>query len=206
MGKPGYLMLLAPALLLLAGVGLGRVLRGMPRGQAVGLLLVVVALNVGFVQTAVIAAQQAQDRDYRAIVQACAPYAGPDTVVLTTEGRSRSGALPAELAYRPAMYLLPTCDVFLFPLDPLRPRGGGPNEGRNLESYRRTPPVVASARHLLVAPSLLRYLPADARPAQVISNSQGELWEVGVPTGQVVLGADRVEWGPGAAGAPRRKD
>ncbi len=192
LGPPGYLMVLAPPLLLLAGVGMGRALASLGWGRGLGLLVVVLALNGMFLKTTVIDGQQAQARHFREIQAACAPYAGPETVVLTTAGRTRVPR--ADLPFRAAMYLLPECDVFLYPLESTGPIGGMPNEGRGWRSYLRTGPVTVRARWVLVDATLVRYLPPGTQPRLVVSNPEGELWAVEVPRGEVRLESAGVEW------------
>ncbi len=186
LGTPGYMMILAPPLLLLAGLGLGRVLQAGPAARGLALFAVVLALNGFFLHQTILKAQQAQAAHFQEIVAACRPYAGPETVVLTTPGRT--GRPHAELPYRAAMYLLPDCRVFLFPLVEPGAPGGLPNAGYRMQSAIERPPLrLRGLRHLLVGPSHLRYLPPGADFRQVVANPQAEIFLVEVQGAEVVL-------------------
>lgn len=179
-------MLLAPPLLVLAGLGLGRALRAGPRGWGVVLLAVVLVLNGLFLWQTILGAQRAQAAHFQQIVAACRPYAGPQTVVLTTPGRS--GGMHAELPYRAAMYLLPDCRVFLFPLVEPGAPGGLPNAGYQMHSAIERPPVrLRGLRYLLVGPSHLRYLPPGVAFHRLVANPEGEIFLVEVQGAEVVL-------------------
>jgi hypothetical protein len=185
LGTPGYLMIVAPVLLLLAGLGAARFGAGKHGSLQTGLLLgLIVVLNAGFLKYTVLDAQRETERDFRAIQAAGAPYAGPDTAVLTTAGAARLGHV--DLPFRTAMYLFPACPVFLLPLQVPGTPGGIASEGLEMESSIRTPPVAASVRQALVDASLLPLLHGFPSPRLVVSNGQGELWLVPTPGGLVL--------------------
>jgi len=186
LGTLGYMMILAPPPLLLAGLGLGRALCTGPRAWRTALFAVVLAANGLFLQQTIVKAQQSQAADFREIVAACRPYAGPQTAVLTTPGKT-GGAL-AELPFRAAMYLLPDCRVFLFPLVEPKAPGGLPNAGYRMQSAIETPPVrLRGLRYLLVGPSHPAYLPPGTPMRRLVSNPQGEIYLISVEGAEVVL-------------------
>ena len=185
LATPGHLMVLAPAPLLLAGLGLSRLRAGPQGGVRAGMLLgVVVLLNAGFLKLTVVDGHQEQERDLRTIQAACAPYATPDTAVLATLGVAH--AAHADLSFRTAMYLLPECHVFLLPLAAPGTEGGIANEGFRMESSIDRPPVRVPARRALVDASLLKLMHGFPPPRLVVSNDQGEFWLVETPSGVVL--------------------
>ena len=194
LGTPGYLMVLAPVLILLAGIGLARVSAGPSARQSVVqaavLLGVTVALNVGFLKGMVIDAQREEERDFREIQAACAPYAGPETAVLTTAGATH--VRPADLPFRTAMYLLPDCPVFLLPLETPGTEGGIANEGYQMGSSIHRPPLAVPVRRMLVDASLVKLLQGFPPPTRVVSNDEGELWLVET-RGGIVLGNGEIK-------------
>lgn len=188
----GYLMLLAPPLLLLGGVGLARWLNKVGGARAVVLLLVVVLMNGLFLSDTMMKAQRQREGERREIAAACLPYAGPGSVALADfTGPNVSSEERNWLPYRIAMYLLPEVHIFVFPLEAIEWQGYHPNYGHQLQSATVTPPVVlAEVEHLLLLDRrLLQYLPPDTPAELIISNSEAEVYHVPLdPKTPLILG------------------
>jgi len=192
-GRAGYLMLIFPPAVLLAGVGLQRVWQRGGRFQGLSLLLLATAVMAAFCLQVVYGTQRQEERDFRQLAAACQPYLGRQTVALSTAGSIETGLAPERPAwpYRAVMYLLPEVRVFRFPLESVDQMGGGPNAGFGLSSARVTPPVtLPGIRYLLLTDAeLRRFLPPGCLPRQLAANAKGVVLLVALdPTVPLVLG------------------
>lgn len=192
LGSPGYMMFLAPALLLLAGLGLGRVAARAGTTRGIVLVVAVAAINGRFLLDTAVAPVQRDERAHRKIAAACRPYDRPDAVVLTAHRAPDSPeARRYWLSYRLAMYLLPRAHVFAFPLESTRLLGYHPNYGHQLRSLLLSPPVrMPRTRHLLLQDrKLLRWLPPKTPVQPVMVNPEAKVWLVTLdPSVPLVLG------------------
>lgn len=192
LGNPGYMMFVAPPLLLLAGLGLGRILASSANLQRIVLLVVFAGVNGWFLIDTAIEPARRHEQKHRDFAAACRPYDRPDTVLLTAN-RPPENPDPDDtwIPYRLAMYLLPHAHVLAFPLEAARDLGGHPNYGHSLRSSLLSPPVrMPQVHHLLLQDKrLLRFLPPQTPVRRVNVNPEGHVWVVALdPSAPLVLG------------------
>ena len=192
MGGMGYNMLLFPGAALLAGVGVARLARRLEPAQTAMFFVVVAGLMAFFTYQTVYLDQRHTEHDMAELAAACRPYAGPESLLLSTT--SVNELKPEQerpvLVYRYAMWLVPEIQVLRFPLEGSA-AAGGPNQGYHLQSAVVAVPYrVTGIRHLLLTDEvLLADLPPGAPARQLARNFLGVVYEVELdPSVPVIVG------------------
>ncbi len=180
-GQAGYLMLVVPAAVLVATVGLVRLWQGMSNVQLCAVLILVVVLNTAFTWSVLLAYERQREANMRQIQAALAQFNATDTVALTSiRGFTQRQAERLILEFRYAMYLLPHIRIYIFPLELARRCGDPPNYGYQMVSGRVAPPVtLPGVRNLLLLdPDLRQFLPAGTSNVEVVANSFAHIYLV----------------------------
>ncbi len=192
-GQPGYMMLLLPAAVLLASVGLVGFTKMTNSKHLLVALGLIVVLNSAFTWGVTVSDDSERETNMRHIAHALSQFNPKNTVALTgSPSPLRPHAGQPFLDFRHGMYLAPQIPVYIFPLELPDITEHAPNHAYQLVSERVRPPI--KLRHirnlLLLDPDLHQFLPKCTASVKLLDNSEAQISLVSLdPEAPLILGS-----------------